>query len=461
MLNEFSIQNFKLWRDTGPIELAPLTVFFGGNSSGKSSIEQLLLMLKQTAASADRTRVLHAGDRSTPVDLGDFVDFIHHHDTDKTLSFKLGWVEPRTLVIDDALNPNFRFAARRIEFTAEVRTATGGQLRMTSMKYVLRSDEGGVLTAGMQQDSRRATKYQLRIEGFDEVRNKGRPWELPPPSRFYGFPDEAIGYFQNTAFLADLSLALERQLARITYLGPLRTYPQRYYIWSGSAPEHVGWQGEDTVEAIMASRDRRFNFKPRQKIVSLETAVAKWLKDLGLIESFEVKPIAKGRPHQEVRVRVQGSSDTVLITDVGFGVSQVLPVLVQCLYAEAQSTIILEQPELHLHPKVQMALADVLIEAIRAREDSTQRGMQLIVESHSEHFLRRLQRRIAEQWVTPDEVALYFSDVGAGEGRLTQLDVDLFGNIINWPKDFFGDPMEDVAAQAEARLRRTARGSAR
>lgn len=461
MLDEFSIQNFKLWRDTGSIELAPLTVFFGGNSSGKSSIEQLLLMLKQTAASSDRTRVLHAGDRSTPVDLGDFVDFIHHHDTTNTLSFKLGWTEQRPLVIEDALNPKFRFSARRIEFSAALGAAPGGQLRMTSMKYLLRSDSGEILTASMQQDAKRPTRYQLRFEGFDEVRNKGRPWELPAPSRFYGFPDEAIGYFQNTAFLVDLSLALERQLARITYLGPLRTYPQRYYIWSGSAPEHVGWQGEDTVEAIMASRDRRFNFKQRQKTVSLETAVARWLESLGLIEAFEVKPIAKGRPHQEVRVRVHGSRDTVLITDVGFGVSQVLPVLVQCLYAEAHSTIILEQPELHLHPKVQMALADILIEAVRAREESVPRGMQLIVESHSEHFLRRLQRRIAEQWVTPDEVALYFSDVGKGEGRLTQLDVDLFGNIVNWPKDFFGDPMEDVAAQAEARLRRTAQGNAR
>ena len=92
--------------------------------------------------------------------------------------------------------------------------------------------------------------------------------------RFWAeFPDEAIGYFQNTAFLADLSLALERQLARITYLGPLRTYPQRYYIWSGSAPEHVGLQGEDTVEAMHAAGERPLPERENEVVVVGHQAV--------------------------------------------------------------------------------------------------------------------------------------------------------------------------------------------
>src|SRR5581483_4004256 len=112
-------------------------------------------------------------------------------------------------------------------------------------------------------------------------------------------------------------------------------------------------------------------------------------------ESFEVRQIAAHRKEYEVVVRARGPQESVNLTDVGFGVSQVLPVVVQCFYAHPNTTIILEQPEIHLHPAVQTALADLFIEAVQAREEGQDRSIQLIIESHSEHFLRRLQTRVA------------------------------------------------------------------
>jgi predicted ATPase len=136
-------------------------------------------------------------------------------------------------------------------------------------------------------------------------------------------------------------------------------------------------------------------------------------------------------------------AETVLLPDVGFGVSQVLPVVVQCFYTQANSTVILEQPEIHLHPAVQSELADLFVEAIRAREGGSPRNVQLLVESHSEHFLRRLQRRIADETIDASEVALYFC-VSTPEGAsIRELEVDELGNIRNWPRDFFGDQMDD------------------
>jgi predicted ATPase len=129
-------------------------------------------------------------------------------------------------------------------------------------------------------------------------------------------------------------------------------------------------------------------------------------------------------------------------------VSQVLPVVVQCFYATPGSTVIFEQPEIHLHPRVQADLADVLIEA------STLNGVQFIVESHSEHFLRRLQRRMAEETITKDHVALFVCDVVDGRSRIDSLGVDELGNITNWPKDFFGDEIGDLAAMTEAAMKR-------
>ncbi|MEB3267176.1 MAG: DUF3696 domain-containing protein, partial [Leptolyngbya sp.] len=140
----------------------------------------------------------------------------------------------------------------------------------------------------------------------------------------------------------------------------------------------------------------------------------------------------------------------VLITDVGFGVSQVLPVLVLCYYAQPGSTVIFEQPEIHLHPSVQAGLADVFIEVAQ------QRNLQIIVESHSEHLLRRLQRRIAEgETISHEQTALYFCDMDdTGTSHLTPLALDEFGNINNWPPHFFGDEMGDLVAMSEAALQR-------
>lgn len=125
-----------------------------------------------------------------------------------------------------------------------------------------------------------------------------------------------------------------------------------------------------------------------------------------------------------------------------------LPVLVLCYYAPAGSTIILEQPELHLHPAVQAGLADVLIEVWRKRK------IQIIFESHSEHLLRRLQRRIAEEHVSPDEVGLCFCRTNQDGSHLDSLELDAYGNIVNWPENFFGDEFAEIAAMSNAVFQR-------
>jgi len=129
-------------------------------------------------------------------------------------------------------------------------------------------------------------------------------------------------------------------------------------------------------------------------------------------------------------------------------------VLVECFYAPANSIILMEQPEIHLHPRAQAFLADVMIDVINAREDGQDRNIQLIIETHSEHFLRRLQRRIAEDAVNKEQVAAYFADVSKTPARLEELRLDIFGNIENWPKDFFGDEMEDITEQSRAALQK-------
>jgi predicted ATPase len=460
MLTDLRIENFKSWEDTGSVRLAPITVFFGTNSSGKSSIGQFLLLLKQTVESTDRNQVLRTSDRDVPADIGDFQDFIHHHDVNRALRFSLNWSQEKPVEIDDVLDRQIHHASNLLSFSAEI---SGGdtpreRMRVDRMKYALRG-EADQFSVSMEPVANKPQKYQLTFDGFTGVRVRQRAWPLPGPTRFYGFPDEAVAYYQNTDFLPDLSLALERQLRAMTYLGPLRVNPERTYTWLGGAPDDVGWAGEKTVDALLAGQSNQLNLKPRGRLRSLQYLVADQLRALGLVDSFDVKPIARGRPEHEVRVVVAGGTDEVLLTDVGFGISQVLPVLVQSLYAPIGSTLLVEQPELHLHPSVQKGLADFLVSASKATQPSTSkksvpRNIQFLIESHSEHFLRRLQRLVAEEQVDQSQVALYFAEMVKGRSRLRQLDLDLFGNINNWPKDFFGDPIEDIAGQAEAQLLR-------
>lgn len=182
--------------------------------------------------------------------------------------------------------------------------------------------------------------------------------------------------------------------------------------------------------------------------------IALKLKEMGLIDAFQVNSISEKRQDYEVKVRTRGAKDFVDLPDVGFGVSQVLPVLVQCFYAPPGSIIIMEQPEIHLHPSAQSVLADVMIDVINSRENGEERGIQLIIETHSEHFLRRLQRRIAEDKVSRDKVSTYFADITRNPATLKPLDIDMFGNIRNWPENFFGDEMGDITEQAKAAMQK-------
>jgi predicted ATPase len=459
MIGELALENFKAWERTGRLRLAPITVLFGPNSSGKSSLNQFLVTLKQTVRSPDRNLVLDLGDASSPVDLGSFRDVVSHHDVEREIWFSGLWPLPGQLQIRDPLSER-RLSGSSLRFSAGVRQAAtrARATEVTRLAYELLSNGQPALRVAMERSEKRPNRWRLATKGYELVRTKGRPWELPRPSHFYGFPDEALAYYQNTAFLSDLELALERELQAVSYLGPLRRPPQRLYTWSGAEPEDVGWEGENAVQAILSAGDRRLNFQRRARTIGFQEVVARWLQTMGLIAAFRVAPIAPGRDEYEVRVRVTKQSDEVGLTDVGFGVSQVLPVIAQCFYAPASSTVLIEQPEIHLHPGVQASLADLFIAAIRARENGEARNVQLVVESHSEHFLRRLQRRVAETTLTEDDVALYFCSWGEGGASIEQLALDQFGDIANWPTGFFGDELEDVAAQArESIARRTAR----
>jgi predicted ATPase len=449
MLETLRIQNFKSWKDTGTIQFGALTGFFGTNSSGKTSILQFLLMLKQTVESSDRSRILDLGDENSYVDLGTMQDIIHNHDNPGNLNFDISWLHKEPFYIANFLNFTVKPIQPTVAFSSSIKYEDD-IITLESFRYFITDNEIGISKNAHPKGS--IPNYEFTGDGpqFLSFKSTKRHSLILQSPKFYGFPSAVYNDFLNTEILGDLVNGLEKAFYETFYLGPLRAYPKRLYTWAGGQTSGVGNSGEYAVAAMLSSRQRGITIILDDKTRhSLEEHIAYWLKELGLIHSFAVRPIAPNRKEYEVRVRKTADAPEVFITDVGFGVSQLLPVLVLLFYVPEGSTIILEQPEIHLHPAVQAGLADVILDAIKRR------NVQIILESHSEHLLQRLQTRIAEnKVVSADQVKLYFTKFEKEASEMEQLKLDEYGNILNWPRNFFGDSFGEAANRMREEIKR-------
>ena len=442
MFKQISMTNFKSWRETGPVRLAPLTGFFGANSSGKSSLLQMLLLLKQTTESTDRNLVLKTGSiQEGYVNLGTAHEITFGNE--QTLSLGIvgeidGWPPVVTAEEDEDV------VLRGFEFETRIH-AEEQRVFVDSLRYQF----GESFSAVLARKPNNHYSIRVLVRGKEPRRPQSRPRVYMKPVKCYGFSYEAVEYYRDAGYLQELEFEFELLFRQLYYLGPLREYPRRQYTWGGERPSNVGLKGELAVPALLAGRGTKVYTKERKsKRNALEARIAQWLVDLDLASSFRVEPVATGSSLYQVKLKRHKTSPEVSITDVGIGVSQVLPVLVLCYYVPEGSTIILEQPELHLHPSVQAGLADVFIDVIKNR------NVQIILESHSEHLLRRLQRRVAEEAFVPEDAALYFCEMRDGESKLTPLEFDMFGDIGDWPDDFFGDLLGEMVAAFDAGLDR-------
>jgi predicted ATPase len=241
---------------------------------------------------------------------------------------------------------------------------------------------------------------------------------------------------------------------RIWYLGPLRDNPKAIYELP-PVPEEtdVGTRGEFTA-AVLQYHHADIVICPlpgpelRPVELSLGEAVGRWLDHMGLIEKITTRD--RGKIGTELALHLPQVERTLDLTNVGVGVSQLLPSVVMGLLSSPGSTLLMEQPELHLHPKVQSILADFLIGLAKT-------GRQCIVETHSEYLVNRLRRRIAES--TGDSVQklvqIYFVERVDGGSTFRPIVTNEYGAIPDWPKGFFDEGPDEAQSiiQAAAKKR--------
>ena len=408
-IRTIALKGFKSFAEPRAIEIRPLTVLAGANSSGKSSALQPLLLLKQTLE--------HSFDPGPLLLDGPHVRFdsaaeLFSRSSGRGLAddFEIG------MRINSDLSLNWSFRRTPDDNLQIGRPDHGSFLRPQAVS----------LTPDMTQEE---IVRQIRpLQGVHE-KFPGTVFKVVRNRCFLGVVAEGA----ESAPPLPWTSGFDRILRSIIHVPGLRGNPKRTY----DAAE-VGKTFAGTFEHYVASVIAEW-----QEDLRLEQ-LGELLGDLGLTSriaeqrrnSTQVALLVERLPGR----RASGAEDLVNMADVGFGVSQVLPVLVALLAAEPGRLVYIEQPELHLHPRAQQALAAILA-------DTAKRGVQVVVETHSSTLLLAVQALIAAGHLSQDLVKLHwFSRDAAGVTQVVSADLDRFGAYGDWPEDF-----GDVQAGVESR----------
>ena len=495
LLTELRFSNFKSWADDHSVDFGRITGLFGPNSSGKSAILQTLLLLKQTAEVRSPGLVLNlGGGRGDYADFGSYTDIIHGRNRKRRLRLGATWTGfyPRDFSSLGHLTASEQsfdveisagdspYGPANVERTEHVLSEFQTK-RVTSESTVDPKALVNQLRMEISRSSPNLEEYEVRLRGLDNIRFNLLGNQEYKPHDIYGIPNQVtfdIGSEMEEkagdsdsrrlryewlirALVAVIPLRIDEFAADIDYLGPVREEPRRLNQWRGVLPPTVGQRGESAVEIFLASEVSGGPISKQPSRLDdgsgstnyMEAAdVQNRLKELGVAAKVTPVRAGRGRQYWELMVRPRSEADwEVNLADMGFGVSQVLPVVVALLYAQPGSTVLLEHPEIHLHPKVQMDLVDFFIYAAKERD------IQIVFESHSEYMLARLQRHLAESdgsesQITTDDVRLYFCSLKENRSVLEPLKVNPNGSIQNWPHDFFGNTFKERMAIAKATI---------
>ena len=422
-LSEIRVEGFKALAGLAKLEVRPLTILAGANSSGKSSAIQPLLLLKQTLASPSTPDVLELA--------GPNVSF-----TEYSQLFAPG---------RESMRFGFRVDSAAAPLDVDVHYSLGGTSKLT-----LRRQEVGIATRKLILEPALSSKeIETLMPGLPEAVG-GRRIDLKVVvSRGFlrvasSFPDGAP---ESTDFwISDPANPLPKLLLNLIHIPGLRGNPQRDYPLRSIAGPRFDGHFQDYVAGIIAAW-------PEEERKRLGDA----LRHLGLTWKVEAKRVDATRV--EVRVgrllspKKGGGKDLVSIADVGFGVSQVLPVLVALQVARPGQLVYLEQPEIHLHPRAQRSLARLLA-------DAAQGGGRFLVETHSSLLLRGIQTLVAQGKLDPAIVKLHWFRRSESTGLTEIIAADLdengaFGS--EWPEDFDDTHLESEQAYLDAVEARLAR----
>ena len=489
--------------------MAPITLIYGPNSAGKSSIIQSLIMMTQTINGQKSKVNSDLITKGSLVDLGNYASIIHRHETERTLSFEYEFTQNDSVrkrsedlgeIVKVAMNfrssgdksiasPSlieYSFSIRTMDSNIDIQVSKSGQANIKESDMDGFDEKEGVDTIDLFSFGP-ATNFPLLLNYFSQ-RMDHRGWgnskniksiyeplmkslkikkgldnfysrfvtnspAYLPTSLLFSTGDRERSmrsrddkhYFHRMVedLLHRCDSKLKRELSNIVYLAPLRSYPSRYYFMEGMANDYVGSKGEDVVPILFQSKSSS------GERASLIKKLNQCCKDFGIPYTFEVSN--KGDPitGDVIVLTLKDTRTGVKVgpSDVGFGIGQLLPILVQGMILSENSrghssrVICVEQPEIHLHPRLQASMADFFIYTAAKNNN-----IQWILETHSEALITRLQRRIREKKIVSNDISiLYINPLGKKGSSIQELRLDDDGEFIDiWPDGFFVETFNDM-----------------
>jgi predicted ATPase len=413
------VKGFKSIAEPINIEVRPLTILAGANSSGKSSIMQPLLMLKQTL--------------EAPYDPGPLLidgPNVRFTSADQFLSRFNGKIEEKFTVgleVDNVIS---------FEETFISKPQAGMEIAEITYK-----DEKGSTTLWPDMTREEAmVAFPPWADAWSESSPKGKKrlgnseWNVVRDRCFL----ELKVFFtkNNVRGATDLSKPFTSNLLSLIHVPALRGNPERNYRKTSVGPMFPGTFGTYVASLIshwQATKDPRLKDLGR----ALELLGLTWKVGARQVDDISVEVVVGRLPHKAKAK----SSDVVNIADVGFGLSQTLPVVVALLSAQPGQLVYIEQPEIHLHPRAEVAMAQVLADAAR-------RGVRVVAETHSSLLITGIQTLVAEGKLSPEIIKLHWFKRREEDGitEVFSADLDEAGAFGEWPEDF-----ADVELKAQSR----------
>lgn len=371
--------------------------------------------------------------------LGTFIDVVHENLARRPLGIDIGFGR-----YDLSLEFKYRSLRKQIDLQNFSLSERGSEL----FRYSSRKDRFDVWIEGKEFSKafprirkKRPTfrnLWPISVMSLADIRRIDEEIEASP-SRNRDLRDR---YFRLNRMLTFIGREFESQFENFESLSAFRDRPQRTYLYSGETAQRVGVTGSNAALMLAADEARRGSEKN-----NLAESLSRWFRATNIAEGVFVKPLTSR--HFEICVRSNDGSEHN-ICDVGFGCSQVLPVLIGGLNLRTQESsrraskiFVVQEPEIHLHPNAQAALGSFFVEMARF-------GGQTFIETHSDNLILRVARHIAEGDLAPEDVAIFWVD-DTGDNRVRSIRIDENGSFDpEWPGGFFPQRHEESLALARA-----------
>lgn len=445
-LTGLAYKNFKAFSEL-ELETRPITVLLGPNNSGKSSILAGPKLLTQTTESFDSNVSLLLNGFFG--DYGTYRDVVFKNHRARAFEIKLDLIHRREIytlnakderrsspIVASTLRLKYRYRSKLKQIVLSEIEITSEGVCLLKTKYSDVSERALVTHlagATIRPSYRASLSRRLRLQNFLPL-NTMLLFHNELSKKMFGSSGERL-----MRDLRRAGSAFHRFFDELEYVGAIRAAPARSFLFSGETRGRVGSTGEHAINMMMMD-----SLRSETKSRGIQKRVTTWLQRAGVAGDLQIRSLSDR--YYEVYLRHPTTGEFSNFADVGYGNSQVIPVLVAGFNLHAGGTLLVEQPEIHLHPRAQAELGSFF-------KDLYERGVQSFVETHSEHLVLRLQQYVAQGTIPAKDIVFYYIYAKGTRKRAARMTLDNEGRFIGeWPEGFFPERLEEAKKLAKARI---------